>query len=332
MTPPGSHSASSPVDRPAWKALVAHHAAVRDRHLRQLFQQDPSRAERMSMEAVGIAFDYSKHRATPETIALLVALAEECRSAHAHRCDVRRRQGQRVREAAPRCTSRCARRAGAVFEVDGKRNVVPEVHERAGPDGGVSPTVFAVGAWRGHTGKPIRNVVNIGIGGSDLGPVMAYEALQATTAGATSMTFRFVSNVDGTDFAEATQRPRSGRRDALHRLVQDLHDAGDDDERAQRARDWALAAPRRRREGDREALRRGLDERGGACRRFGIDDRRTCSASGTGSAAATRWIRRSACRRCSPIGPDRFRAMLAGFHAIDEHFRTRAVRAATCRC
>ncbi len=184
--------------RPAWQALAAHAATVKPLHLRQLFADDPKRGERLTLEAAGIYLDYSKNRITDETLALLVQLAEE--SGLRARIDAMFR-GEKINVSEERAVLHVALRAprGASIVVDGE-NVVPEVHAVLD-----KMTAFAnrvrSGAWQGHTGKRIRNVVNIGIGGSDLGPVMAYEALKHYSA--RDMTFRFVSNIDGTDFAEA---------------------------------------------------------------------------------------------------------------------------------
>src|SRR5215472_4694062 len=183
----------------AWKALVAHHQKVQEMHLRKLFADDPKRGERMTTEAVGLFLDYSKNRITDETLKLLVQLADE--SELPARIDAMFR-GEKINISENRAVLHVALRApkGASIVVDGE-NVVPQVHAVLDRMAEFSNRVRG-GAWRGHTGKLIRNVINIGIGGSDLGPVMAYEALAHYRERA--MTFRFVSNVDGTDFAEAT--------------------------------------------------------------------------------------------------------------------------------
>ena len=187
-------------DRPAWKALAAHHQKVGGLHLRDLFAKDPARGERMTLEAAGLFLDYSKNRVTDETLQLLRQLAEE--SGLRARIDAMFR-GDRINVTENRAVLHVALRAprGASILVDGK-NVVPDVHAVLDRMADFSNRVRS-GAWLGHTGKRIRNVVNVGIGGSDLGPVMAYEALRDYSERA--MTFRFVSNVDGTDFAEATR-------------------------------------------------------------------------------------------------------------------------------
>src|SRR6059058_3102816 len=186
-------------ERPAWKALEAHHKNVRELHLRKLFADDPKRGERMTAEAVGLFLDYSKNRITGETLKLLIELAEE--SGLRSRIDAMFR-GEKINTTEQRAVLHTALRApnGASIVVDGG-NVVPQVHAVLDKMADFSNRVRG-GDWKGRTGKRIRNVINIGIGGSDLGPVMAYEALKHYSDRA--MTFRFVSNVDGTDFAEAT--------------------------------------------------------------------------------------------------------------------------------
>ena len=187
-------------ERPAWKALAAHHDTIRDVHLRTLFAEDPKRGERLTAEACGLYLDYSKHRVRDETIRLLVRLAEE--AGLRARIDAMFR-GEKINVTEQRAVLHVALRAprDEHIAVDGK-DVVPEVHAVLDRMTDFSNRVRG-GAWTGHTGKRIRNVINIGIGGSDLGPVMAYEALRHYAA--RDMTFRFVSNVDGTDFAEATR-------------------------------------------------------------------------------------------------------------------------------
>ena len=188
------------IERPAWKTLVAHHEKVRELHLRRLFADDPGRGERLTAEAVGVFLDYSKNRITDETLSLLRKLAEE--SGLREKIDAMFR-GDKINLTENRAVLHTALRAprGTKILVDGK-DVVPEVHAVLDAMSRFADQVRS-GAWKGHTGKRIRNVVNIGIGGSDLGPVMAYEALRNYSE--RSMTFRFVSNVDGTDIAEATR-------------------------------------------------------------------------------------------------------------------------------
>src|SRR5215468_2388004 len=187
-------------ERPAWKALVAHHQKIRDLHLRKLFADDPTRGERMTTEAVGLFLDYSKNRVTDETLKLLVQLADESRLRA--RIDAMFR-GEKINITENRAVLHVALRApkGESIVVDGE-NVVPQVHVVLDKMADFSNRVRS-GAWKGYTGKRIRNVINVGIGGSDLGLVMAYEALKHYSD--RTMTFRFVSNVDGTDFAEAVQ-------------------------------------------------------------------------------------------------------------------------------
>jgi len=188
------------VKRSAWKALASHYKTVSNLHLRQLFADDPKRGQRMAVEAVGLYLDYSKNRVTDETLNLLLQLAEE--SGLRARIDAMF-SGEKINITEKRAVLHVALRApkDASILVDGK-NVVPEVHAVLDRMADFSERVRS-GEWKGHTGKRIRNVINIGIGGSDLGPVMAYEALRHYSE--RSITFRFVSNVDGTDFAEAVQ-------------------------------------------------------------------------------------------------------------------------------
>src|SRR3984957_507363 len=185
-------------DRKAWIALEKHLQSIKGVHLRQLFARDGARGERLAAEGVGVYLDYSKNRINDETIGLLLGLADEC--GLRERIDAMFR-GDKINVSEKRAVLHVALRAprGADIRVDG-RNVVPDVHEVLDRMSAFADRLRR-GDWKGHTGKPIRNVVNIGIGGSDLGPVMAYEALRHYSE--RSMTFRFVSNVDGTDFAEA---------------------------------------------------------------------------------------------------------------------------------
>ena len=186
--------------KPAWKALDEHYQSIRNVHLRQLFSDDPKRGERFVVEAAGLYLDYSKNRVTDETVRLLIQLAEEC--------ELRRHiaamfRGEKINVTENRAVLHVALRAPreASIVVDGK-NVIAEVHEVLDRMSGFADRV-RTGRWLGYTGKRIRNVINIGIGGSDLGPVMAYEALRHYSQ--RDMTFRFISNIDGTDFQEATQ-------------------------------------------------------------------------------------------------------------------------------
>ena len=211
MTTPLQSAAS----RPIWKALEAHHRQIRELHLRKLFSDDPKRRERFTTEAVGLYLDYSKNRITDETLKLLLQLAEEC--------GLRARidamfQGEKINITENRAVLHVALRApkGASIVVDGE-NVVPQVHVVLDKMADFANGVRS-GAWKGHTGKRIRNVINIGIGGSDLGPVMAYEALKFYSDRA--MTFRFVSNIDGTDLAEPELKHDSSTNSLIHRYRQ----------------------------------------------------------------------------------------------------------------
>ena len=309
--------------RPAWKALAAHYKKVRDLHLRDLFADDPKRGERMTAEAVGLFLDYSKNRITDETLKLLLQLAEE--SGLRARIDAMFR-GEKINITENRAVLHVALRAprGASIVVDGE-NVVPQVHAVLDKMADFSNRVRS-GAWKGHTGKRIRNVVNIGIGGSDLGPVMAYEALKHYSERDHDVPLRFQRRrhrLRGGD-----PRSRSGG-DAVHRLVEDLHDAGDDDQRAQRPRLVARAAS--------AATTRPWPSTSSPSRPMpprcpsSASTRPTCSGSGTGSAAATRWTRRSASRRCWPSGR---RTSAPCSTASTRWTSTSAPRRsnATCRC
>ena len=224
-------------DRPAWSALQAHYDELSAAHLRDLFATDPGRAERFSADAVGLHLDYSKNRIDDETLRLLVELAERVRTARADRRDVPRRPHQRHRgpRRAPRRAAHAARRV-ARGRRRGRRR---RRSTRSSTGWRRSPTRVRSGAWTGHTGKRIRTVVNIGIGGSDLGPVMAYEALRRTRD--RDLTFRFVSNVDVDRLRRGDPRPRPGR-DAVHHRVEDVHDARDDDQRRVPRASGSLAA------------------------------------------------------------------------------------------
>ena len=212
-------------ERRAWKALAAHYEEVRELHLRQLFADDPGRGERLTAEAVGLYLDYSKNRITDDTLRLLLQLAEEC---GLRACIDAMFRGDKINITEDRAVLHVALRAprSTSIVVDGE-NVVPQVHAVLDKMADFCQRVHS-GAWKGHTGKRIRNVINIGIGGSDLGPVMAYEALKHYSDRA--MTFRFVSNVDGTDFAEAVHDLDPAETLFIVR-VENLHDAGDDDQR-----------------------------------------------------------------------------------------------------
>ena len=241
----------------AWQALVRHHEQVRDRHLRELFAEDPARVERLRLEAAGIHADLSKHRVTAETVSLLLDLARE--RGVAERRDAMFR-GDHVNRTEDRPALHVALRMprGRSLVVDG-RDVVRDVHDVLDHMASLAERIRS-GSWRGHTGRQVRAVVNIGIGGSDLGPAMAYEALRAHIRPGPDRAVRLERRRDRP--RRGPSRPRSGR-DARDRLVQDVHDRRDDDERAQRAA-VAPRRARRRRGGDREARRRRLHQpRGG---------------------------------------------------------------------
>jgi len=299
--------------RPAWKALCAHLPSVRDVHLRALFAADAERGRRMTAEAAGVYLDYSKNRVTDETLALLIQLAGEC-ELHARIGAMFR--GEKINVTEDRAVLHVALRApkGASIVVDGV-NVVPEVHAVLG-----RMTEFAnrvrSGAWTGHTGKRIRNVINIGIGGSDLGPVMAYEALKHYSDRA--LTFRFVSNVDGTDLVEATRD--LAPEETLFIISSKTFTTLETMTNAHSARDWSLAGLG----GDARAIARhfvAVSTNAAKVAEFGID---TANMFGFWDWVGGRYSMDSAIGLSTmlAIGPDNFRAMLAGFHAMDEHFRT----------
>src|SRR5215468_5744804 len=299
--------------RPSWKALQAHQQKIRDVHLRKLFADDARRGERMTAEAAGIFLDYSKNRVTDETLALLHALAEE--SGLRDRIDAMFR-GDKINVTENRAVLHVALRAprGASITVDGK-NVVPEVHAVLDAMSDFAKRVRS-GAWKGHTGKRIRNVINIGIGGSDLGPVMAYEALRHYSD--RSMTFRFVSNVDGTDLVEATRDldPAETLFIASSKTFTTLETMTN----AESARKWLLAGLG----GDRKAVARhfvAVSTNAKNVGEFGIDP---ANMFGFWDWVGGRYSMGSAIGLSTmlAIGPDNFRALLDGFHQMDEHFRT----------
>ena len=299
--------------RPAWKALAAHHQQVRGLHLRQLFADDPTRGERLTVEAVGLSLDYSKNRITDETLQLLLQLAEE--SGLRARIDAMFR-GDKINITEDRAVLHVALRAprGTSIVVDGE-NVVPQVHAVLDKMADFCNRVRS-GAWQGHTGKRIRNVINIGIGGSDLGPVMAYEALKHYSDRA--MTFRFVSNVDGTDFAEAVHD-----LDPAETLFIDSSKTFTTLEtmtNAHTARSWLLAGLG----GDEAAVARhfvAVSTNAAEVAKFGID---TANMFEFWDWVGGRYSMASAIGLSTmlAIGPEHFRAMLDGLHQMDEHFRT----------
>ena len=300
-------------ERPAWKALEAHYHQVRELHLRKLFGDDPGRGERMTAEAVGLYLDYSKNRLTDETLKLLLQLAEA--SGLRARIDAMFR-GEKINLTENRAVLHVALRApkGAVMEVDGE-NVVPQVHAVLDKMANFSDRVRS-GAWLGHTGKRIRNVINIGIGGSDLGPVMAYEALKHYSERA--MTFRFVSNVDGTDFAEAVQYLDPS--ETLCIISSKTFTTLETMTNAHTARNWSLAGLG----GDEKSVAKhfvAVSTNAEAVAKFGID---TANMFEFWDWVGGRYSMDSAIGLSTmlAIGPDNFRAMLDGFHQMDEHFRT----------
>src|SRR5579885_647528 len=298
---------------PAWKALAAHHEEIGKLHLRQLFAGDPARGERLTAEAAGIYLDYSKNRITDETLRLLLQLAGESRVAAKRDAMFR---GEKINITENRAVLHVALRAprGASILVDG-RNVVKQVHEVLDRMSAFSDHVRS-GRWKGHSGKPIRNVVNIGIGGSDLGPVMAYEALRHYSERA--MTFRFVSNIDGTDFVEATRDLDAA--ETLFIVSSKTFTTLETMTNAHSARDWML----QRLGGDAQAVARhfvAVSTNAEKVAEFGID---TANMFEFWDWVGGRYSMDSAIGLSTmlAVGPDHFRDMLAGFHAIDEHFRT----------
>jgi glucose-6-phosphate isomerase len=299
--------------RPAWTALEAHYQKIKGLHLRQLFAEDAKRGERLTAEAIGIHLDYSKNRITDETLKLLLQLAGQ--SGLRERMDAMFR-GDKINVSEKRAVLHVALRAprGASISVDGQ-NVVPDVHAVLDKMAAFADRVRS-GAWKGHTGKRIRNVINVGIGGSDLGPVMAYEALKHYSE--RSMTFRFVSNVDGTDFAEAVQDLDA--EETLFIISSKTFTTLETMTNAHTARDWLLAGLK----GDEKAIAKhcvAVSTNTGEVTKFGID---TANMFGFWDWVGGRYSMDSAIGLSTmiAIGPDNFRAMLDGFHQMDEHFRT----------
>jgi glucose-6-phosphate isomerase len=299
--------------RAVWRDLQDHHAVMQGLHLRSLFADDPARGERMTAEAAGVYLDYSKNRINDETLELLIELAEQ--SGLRATIDAMFR-GEKINVTENRAVLHVALRApkGASIIVDGK-NVVPEVHAVLAKMADFANRIRG-GQWKGHSGKPIRNVVNIGIGGSDLGPVMAFEALRYYSARA--MTFRFVSNVDGTDFVEATRDLDPA--ETLFIVSSKTFTTLETMTNAQSARDWSLQGLG----GDAKAVARhfvAVSTNAEKVAEFGID---TANMFEFWDWVGGRYSMDSAIGLSTmlAIGPDHFRAMLAGFHAIDEHFRT----------
>jgi glucose-6-phosphate isomerase len=299
--------------RAAWTALEAHYRKIKAIHLRQLFAEDARRGERMATEAVGIYLDYSKNRITDETLALLLQLAAQ--SGLRARIDAMF-SGEKINVSEQRAVLHVALRAqrGASIFVDGN-NVVPEVHAVLDKMADFANRVRG-GVWKGHTGKRIRNVINVGIGGSDLGPVMAYEALKHYSE--RSMTFRFVSNVDGTDFAEAVQDLDA--EETLFIISSKTFTTLETMTNAHTARDWLLAGLK----GAEKAIAKhfvAVSTNAEEVAKFGID---TANMFGFWDWVGGRYSMDSAIGLSTMIatGPGNFRAMLDGFHQMDEHFRT----------
>jgi glucose-6-phosphate isomerase len=299
-------------ETPAWRALEEHADELRSRHLRDLFAVDAGRGERLILEAGGIFLDYSKNRITDETIRLLLQLAEE-------RGVTERRDamfaGEKINLTEDRAVLHVALRVprDRSIEVDGE-DVVPKVHEVLDRMASFAEGVRD-GSWTGHTGKRIRNVVNIGIGGSDLGPVMAYEALRFYTQ--RDLTFRFVSNVDGTDIAEATRD--LDPEETLFIVSSKTFTTLETLRNATTAREWLLAGL-----GDEAAVAKhfvAVSTNEAEVARFGID---TANMFGFWDWVGGRYSMDSAIGLSTmlAIGPEHFRALLAGFHAMDEHFRS----------
>jgi glucose-6-phosphate isomerase len=301
-----------PTKRPAWAALQTHFQSAKALHLRDLFASDPGRGTRMTAEAVGIYLDYSKNRVTDETLKLLLALANES--------DLKGRigamfGGEKINITENRAVLHTALRApkGATITVDGK-NVVPEVHAVLDAMSAFADRVRS-GAWKGHTGKRIKNVVNIGIGGSDLGPVMANEALRFYAQ--RDLNFRFLSNVDGTDFAETVRDLDPA--ETLFIVCSKTFTTQETMTNAESARAWSLATLK-----DKASVAKhfvAVSTNAAEVAKFGID---TANMFGFWDWVGGRYSMDSAVGLATmlAIGPVQFREMLAGFHAMDEHFRT----------
>jgi glucose-6-phosphate isomerase len=299
--------------RPAWSQLQQHAESLASRHLRELFAEDPERGTRFTVEAAGLFLDYSKNRITDETVRLLVQLAEE--SGLRERIDAMF-GGERINSTEGRAVLHVALRApsGSHITVDGV-DVVPTVHEVLGRMAEFADKVRS-GQWKGQTGSSIRNIVNIGIGGSDLGPVMAYEALRSYTD--RNLAFRFVSNVDGTDFAEATRDLDPA--ETLFIVSSKTFTTLETMTNASTARDWVLEAFG----GDKSAIAKhfvAVSTNSEAVEEFGID---VMNMFGFWDWVGGRYSMDSAIGLSTMIavGPRQFREMLDGFHAVDEHFRT----------
>ena len=299
-------------DTPAWKALERHHAEIGDTHLRELFADDPERGSRMTAAGAGLRLDYSKHRATAETLRLLIELArerglEDRREAMFTGAPINTTEGRSVLHVALRAPRRRIDRGRRQRRRAG-------VHEVLGRMAAFADRVRS-GEWKGHTGKPIRNVINVGIGGSDLGPVMAYEALRSYSQRDLDVPVRLQRRRHRLRRGHA--RPRPGR-DAVHHRLQDLHDAGDDDQRRERPRMGAGGAA------DEAAIARhfvAVSTAADEVSAFGVD---LDNMFGFWDWVGGRYSMDSAIGLSTMIavGPDRFRELLGGFHAMDVHFRT----------
>jgi glucose-6-phosphate isomerase len=297
--------------RPAWAALEKHHSQIADRHLRDLFAEDPKRGERLTAEGVGLYLDYSKNRITDDTLALLVRLAEESGLAERREAMFR---GEHINVSEDRAVLHVALRMprdrSLIVEGD---DVVKQVHEVLGRMASFAEQLRG-GDWIGHTGKPIRNVINIGIGGSDLGPVMAYEALKHYSK--REMTFRFVSNVDATDFVEATRD--LSPEETLFIVSSKTFTTLETMTNAHTAREWVLSGLG----GDDSAIAKhfvAVSTNAEGVSEFGID---TDNMFGFWEWVGGRYSMDSAIGLSTmvAVGPERFSEMLAGFHAVDEHF------------
>lgn len=308
----GQDSRMSTIEKPAWKELAAHHQEIADIHLRQLFARDPLRGKRFTAEAAGLYLDYSKNRITDETLRLLFRLAEACRLRDRIEAMFR---GEKINVTEKRAVLHTALRAPGdeSLIVDGE-DIVPRVHgvlDRMAEFAGR----IRSGEWRGHTGKPIRSVISIGIGGSDLGPVMAYEALRQYSK--RDLTFRFVSNVDGTDFHEATRDldPEATLFVICSKTFTTLETLTN----AHTARIWCLEKLN-----DQQAVAKhfvAVSTNAEEVSKFGID---TANMFGFWDWVGGRYSMDSAIGLSTmlAVGPDHFRRMLSGFRAMDEHFRT----------
>src|SRR6201996_5789892 len=299
-------------ERKAWQALERHYAEISGTHLRDLFAADPTRGERLTAEGVGIYLDYSKNRITDETLALLVELAEESRVPERRGAMFR---GEHIKVSEDRAGLHTALRlpATATLVVDGQ-DVVGDVHAVLARMRDFATRIRS-GEFKGFTGKPIKNVINIGIGGSDLGPVMAYEALKHYCT--REITFRFVSNVDSTDFAEATRDLSAD--ETLFIISSKTFGTLETLTNATSARDWVV-----RELGSEDAVAKhfvAVSTNAEKVKAFGID---TANMFGFWDWVGGRYSMDSAIGLSTmlAVGPDNFQALLAGFHEVDEHFRT----------